>query len=383
MLDRVTSAVITERLGDYPAVALVGPRQSGKTTLAREIGKRYFDLEQEQDRLRLDVEWDQVVAERELVVLDEAQEWPEVFARLRGEIDRDRKRNGRFLILGSVSPVLMTQVSESLAGRLSVVELAPLTMGELDSKAQRTRHWLMGGYPDGGVLSGKGFPIWQRDYLDLLRQRDLPNWGLPAAPQTTQRLLRMLASVHGQEWNASQIGKSLGLTYHTINSYVDYLEGAFLIRRLAAYHTNIRKRLVKRPKIYWRDSGLLHATMNLTDPNSLLDQPWVGASWEGYVIQQIISSLQSGGVIFDAFYLRTSDQHEIDLILDLGNALWAIEVKLTSRPGRDDLSTLNRNADLIGADQRVLISRHSDLIQSGNQTICDLDGMLDLIHDLR
>lgn len=376
MLKRTISPLIARRLRDYPAVALVGPRQSGKTTLARRFGKRYFDLEQEPDRLRLDIEWDTAVTERGLLVLGEAQEWPEVFARLRGEIDSDRQRTGRFLLLGSVSPTLMTRVSESLAGRLSVVELAPLALQELNSNAQRQRHWLMGGFPDGGVLNGRTFPTWQRDYLDLLRQRDLPNWGLAAAPQTTLRLLRMLASVHGQEWNASQIGKSLGLSYHTVNSYIDYLVGAFLIRRLDAYHANIGKRLVKRPKLYWRDTGLLHSILNIENADALLSQPWVGASWEGYVVQQVISALEIKGAVHNAFYLRTSDQREIDLILELAGERWAIEVKLTSRPGRDDLASLNRNADLIEADKRFLVCRRSDLVQSGNQTVCDLEGML-------
>ena len=379
MLKRTISPLIAQRLRDYPAVALVGPRQSGKTTLARQLGKRYYDLEQESDRLRLDVQWDEVVAGPGLLVLDEAQEWPEVFARLRGEIDRDRQRAGRFLLLGSVSPTLMTRVSESLAGRLSVVELAPLTWKELNSNAQRHRHWLMGGFPDGGVLNGRTFPTWQRDYLDLLRQRDLPNWGLAATPRTMLRLMRMLASVHGQEWNATQIGNSLGLSYHTINSYVDYLVGAFLLRRLEAYHANIRKRLVKRPKIYWRDTGLLHSIMNVEDADSLLSQPWVGASWEGYVIQQVISALEIKGAVHNAFYLRTSDQREIDLILELRGERWAIEVKLTSRPSRDDLASLNRNADLIEADQRFLVCRRSDLVQSGSQTVCDLEGMLECL----
>ncbi|MDE0224811.1 MAG: DUF4143 domain-containing protein [Gammaproteobacteria bacterium] len=323
--------------------------------------------------------WDEVVAGRGLLVLDEAQEWPEVFARLRGEIDRDRQRAGRFLLLGSVSPALMTRVSESLAGRLSVVELAPLAWDELNSNAQRHRHWLMGGFPDGGVLNGRTFPAWQRDYLDLLRQRDLPNWGLAATPQTMLRLLRMLASVHGQEWNASQIGNSLGLSYHTVNSHVDYLVGAFLLRRLEAYHANIRKRLVKRPKVYWRDTGLLHSILNVEDADSLLSQPWVGASWEGYVIQQVISALEVRGVVHNAFYLRTSDQREIDLILELAGERWAIEIKLTSRPSRDDLASLNRNADLIEADRRFLVCRQSDLVQSGGQTVCDLEGMLECL----
>ena len=377
MLNRAISSLIVQRLRDYPAVALVGPRQSGKTTLARRLGKRYFDLEQEPDRLRLDVQWDETVARHDLLVLDEAQGWPDVFARLRGEIDRERDRRGRFLLLGSVSPTLMTGVSESLAGRLSVVELAPFALRELKSKAQRDRHWLMGGFPDGGVLNGRTFPTWQRDYLDLLRQRDLPNWGLPAAPQATLRLLRMLATAHGQEWNASQIGKSLGLSYHTVNSYLDYLVGAFLFRRLDAWYANIGKRLVKRPKVYWRDTGLLHALLNVESADALLIQPWVGASWEGYVIQQVLTALETRGAAHSAFHFRTSDQREIDLVLEFGGERWAIEVKLTSRPTRDDLASLNRNADLIEADQRFLVCRRAELLQSDNQTICDLEGMLD------
>jgi hypothetical protein len=176
---------------------------------------------------------------------------------------------GRFLLLGSISPALMTQVSESLAGRLTLVELTPFLQTELRKGFHRESLWLCGGFPDGGVLERERFPRWQRDYLSLLTQRDLPSWGLPARPQTTDRLLRMLTAVHGQIWNASQIGQSLGLSYHTVNSYVDYLEGAFLIRRLPPYRPSIPKRLIKRPKIYWRDTGLLHAQLNITDEQAL------------------------------------------------------------------------------------------------------------------
>jgi len=230
MITRRINKMLQKRLASYPAVALVGPRQSGKTTLAGSLGGKYFDLEQESDRLRLDLEWDMLIADKALIILDEAQTWPEIFPRLRGAIDNKRKQFYRFLLLGSVSPALMTQVSESLAGRLSVLELTPLLLSELETGASRQRLWMLGGYPDGGVLGKPAYPVWQKDYLSLLVQRDLPNWGLPARSQVTQRLLKMLAATHGQEWNASQIGKSLGLSYHTVNSYLDYLEGAFLIR---------------------------------------------------------------------------------------------------------------------------------------------------------
>jgi len=376
MIARNINVILQKRLSSYPAVALVGPRQSGKTTLAGSLGGKYFDLEQESDRLRLDLEWDTLVADTALIILDEAQTWPEIFPRLRGAIDNKRKQFHRFLLLGSVSPALMTQVSESLAGRLSVIELTPLLLSELSTRASRQRLWMVGGYPDGGVLGGTAYPIWQQDYLRLLVQRDLPNWGLPARSQVTQRLLKMLAATHGQEWNASQIGKSMGLSYHTVNNYLDYLEGAFLIRRLPPFHANIRKRLVKRPKVYWRDPGLLHAVFNISNQQELLSQPWVGASWEGFVIEQVLAALTYTGCLFDAYYLRTSDQHEIDLVIQFGSALWAIEIKLTTQPSPTDMRKLNNTADLIGADKRILISQHKQTIDGGSQMSTNLEDFI-------
>lgn len=370
-----SSALLPSRLDAYPAVAIVGPRQCGKTTLARSFGGRYYDLEQETDRLRLDIEWADVAASGSLVILDEVQAAPEVFARLRGAIDADRRRNGRFLLLGSVSPALMMRASESLAGRLSVIELTPLSFGELDAEA-RARLWLCGGFPDGGVLHARGFPEWQHDYLNLLSQRDLPSWGLPARAAVTRRLFRMLAAVHGQQWNASQIGKSLGMSYHTVNRYVDHLEDAFLVRRLPAYHANVRKRLVKRPKMYWRDTGLLHSLLGVGSMDELLRQPWVGSSWEGHVVDQIITAMQQAGRLFGAWYLRTSDGREIDLVIEVGSELWAVEVKLTTRPGPTDMARLKQSADLIGADHRFLVTCRPDLTRGGTQTMCDLAGMV-------
>ncbi len=376
MLRRRITDLLGQRLTDYPAVALIGSRQSGKTTLARSLDGIYFDLEQPADRLRLDLGWDEAAASARLIILDEAQAAPEVFPRLRGAIDADRKRHGRFLLLGSVSPELTTQVSESLAGRLSIVELTPLLLPELDSPTALRRMWLRGGYPDGGVLGGAGYPVWQRDYLSLLVQRDLPNWGLPARGEAIRRLFGMLAARHGQVWNASEIGKGLGMSYHTVNDYLNYLEGAFLIRRLPAYHANIGKRLIKRPKVYWRDSGLLHALLNVEDPNHLLAQPWVGYSWEGFVVEQVLGALSSGGRPVDAYFLRTSDQREIDLIIRFGRELWAVEIKLTTQPVDADMRHLNATADLIGADKRILISQGRESVDGGSRMLCNLPDFL-------
>ena len=376
MIRRAAQQLVLKRLEAYPAVSLVGPRQCGKTTLARMIDGDYFDLEQPPERLRLDLEWEGLIARKNLVILDEAQSWPEIFTRLRGAVDRDRKRTGRFLLLGSVSPSLMAQVSESLAGRLSLVELTPFLLTELKAKGSRGRRWLCGGYPDGGVLEATRFPRWQRDYLSLLSQRDLPTWGLPAKPQTTDRLLRMLAVLNGQAWNASQVGQSLGLSYQTVNSYLDYLVGAFLIRRLPPYQASLGKRLVKTHKVYWRDSGLLHALMNVSDEKTLLVQPWVGASWEGYVIEQALGVLSAEGRTYDACYFRTSDRYELDLVLDFGKERWTVEIKLTSSPGPEDMARLDKTADLIKASRRFLVSQTRRPSGSGRRISCDLPSFL-------
>lgn len=381
MIPRRIARIVEKRLVEYPAVTLVGPRQCGKTTLAKSLGGQYFDLEQEGDQLRLDLEWSELVTDKPLVILDEAQAWPEVFPRLRGAIDQDRQRAGRFLLLGSVSPSLMTQVSESLAGRLSLVELAPFTWNELRTKASRNRLWWCGGYPDGGVLVPQRYPQWQHDYLALLVQRDLPAWGLTAKPQLTERLLRMLAASHGQTWNASQIGQSLGVSYHTVNGYLDYLDGAFLVRRLAPYHANIGKRLAKSPKVFWRDSGLLHAVLNVPDTKGLLHQPWVGASWEGFVIEQVLGVLKQCDCTFEPYFLRTSDQHEIDLLLDFGRDLWAVEVKLTANPSPQDMERLNRTADMVGANRRFLVSQVCTITEGKNRASCNLPWLLERLEE--
>jgi predicted AAA+ superfamily ATPase len=357
----------------FPAVTLVGPRQSGKTTLARSLGKIYFNLEEPDERTRLDATWSDAMAARELVVFDEAQHWPELFHRLRGAIDADRKRNGRFLLLGSVSPALMREVGESLAGRMATLELTPFHLGEVDDLE---RLWRLGGFPDGGVLGQPVYPVWQESYLRAMAERDLPTWGLRAAPVLTQRLFRMIAAEQGAILNLSKLGQSLGLSYHTVESYLEYLEGAFLIRRLPPFEVNLRKRLVKSPRIYWRDSGLLHTLLRFRAGDDLFAQPWVGASWEGFVIEQILSARRSRGEEFDAYFFRSHDGHEVDLILDLGRKREVVEIKLTSGPTPEDLARLGKVAELVNATQQVLLCRVKESVTKGDRWVTGLEDYL-------
>jgi predicted AAA+ superfamily ATPase len=372
MVPRIYTRQVREKLTRFPAVAILGARQCGKTTLARQLDGVYFDMEVEGSQTRLDAEWEALTSGERLVIVDEAQRAPKLFSRLRGAIDARRKRNGRFLLLGSVSPELMKNVSESLAGRLGSVRMTPFILPELAVKRMDDL-WLRGGYPDGGILEPGMFPQWQEDYLDALVTRDLPNWGLPAKPQQTTRLLSMLAANHAQPLNASQIGASLSLDHKTVLSHCDFLEGAFLIRRLPPYSTNINKRLAKTPRVFWRDSGLMHALMNVTDIDRLYRQPWLGQSWEGFVIEQTLSTLAAAGKRAGAFFFRTADGHELDLVLDWGVERWAIEIKLTSDPSPEMLTRLDKTADMIDASRRVLVCRIGRPIANDRVLIANLD----------
>ena len=375
MRSRIYTRRVRETLRRFPAAAILGPRQSGKTTLAKRLGGLYFDMEAAGSAARLDAEWDALTRGRKLVVIDEVQHAPTVFTRLRGAIDADRKRNGRFLLLGSVSPALMTNVAESLAGRLGLVRITPFILPELSAK-RLDDLWLRGGYPDGGILATEMFPDWQAHYLDALVSRDLPEWGLPTRPQQTMRLLAMLAASHGQPLNASQIGASLALDHKTVLRHCDLLEGAFLIRRLPPFSSKVRKRIVKTPRVYWRDSGLLHALMNVAGLDQLYRQPWLGHSWEGFVIEQTLATLAAAGQRAQAFFFRTSDGYELDLLLDWGTDRWAVEVKLTSDPSTDMIGRLHRTADMVDASRRILVCRIRRSIENEKLLVTDLAGWL-------
>ncbi|CAB5167110.1 hypothetical protein D3OALGB2SA_5841 [Olavius algarvensis associated proteobacterium Delta 3] len=380
MIQRIIQDVILSRLKQFPAVALLGPRQAGKTTLAKTFSDVYYDLEVEQEKLRLDLQWDDIIQSESIIILDEAQNHPEIFPIIRNAIDSDRKKNGRFMILGSVSPGLMKQVSEFLTGRIALCELSPFFFSEVKQRGLDNL-WLMGGFPDGGILTKEQFPLWQENHLDLLAMRDLPQWGLPATPQVTQRFFRMIASVHGNLWNASQVGKSMGLSYHTVNSYLDYLEQVYMIRKLQPYSTNIKKRLVKIPKVYWKDSGLLHSLMGVSNFDQLIIQSWVGFSWEGFVTEQILSCLESLGRNKQPYFFRTSDGHELDLVLILKGEIWAFEIKLSGSSGRKEMDKLKRTSEMIGADKMVMISRTREEIRSKHIVSTNLAGILRLLSE--
>ena len=376
MLRRASAPFLRSTLRRFPAVTLVGPRQCGKTTLAREIGGEYFDLEQESDRVRLDLEWTRLVAGRTRVILDEAQTHPAVFPRLRAAIDADRSRNGRFILLGAVSPALMRSVSESLAGRMAVIELTPFLWNELAARPMRSRLWLMGGFPDGGVRRPASFPQWANSYLRLITERDLPALGIPCTPQVTQKLLRMMAALNGQQWNASELGRSMGVNYQTVTRYVDFIEGAFLLRRLPAFHANLSKRLVKAPKIHWCDTGLLHATLGIDSDDALRHHPAVGASWESFVVEQALGMLAALGVPHSAFHFRTSDGYELDLVLESGRERWAVEIKLTSDPSPHDLARLEKCAAMVSATRAILVSQVAADAGDKHRLSCGIDRFL-------
>ena len=381
MIRRELHQNITSRLKQFPAVALLGPRQAGKTTLARSFSECYYDLEVEQEKLRLDLQWDEIIQSKEIIILDEAQNYPEIFPLIRNAIDEKRNINGRFMILGSISPGLMKQVSEFLTGRIAICELSPFSLNEISQKGLDNL-WFMGGFPDGGILKKGQYPIWQENYLNLLAMRDFPQWGLPATPQVTRRFFRMIAAVHGRPWNASQIGKSLSLSYHTVNSYLDFLGGVYLIRRLEAYSTNIKKRLVKSPKVYWRDSGLLHSLLGVNNYDHLINQPWVGFSWEGFVVEQILNCLDLHDLSHEAFYFRTMDGYELDLVILISGKIWAFEIKLSSATGTNDLDRLKKTSALIEADKMVLISRTKKEIEGKNIVSTNLIGIIKYLNSI-
>lgn len=333
MLERKTLEVVRQALARQAAVALIGPRQVGKTTLALQIVQQqnalYLDLEDTQERAKLSDPAAFLSAyEDRLVILDEIHRAPDLFLTLRGLIDQGRRRGqrtGRFLLLGSASLDLMRQSGESLAGRISYIDMTPLTVLEVPTDAFESL-WVCGGFPDSFLAPSERVSLdWRKDLLRTYLERDVPMFGSRVPAETLRRFWTMLAHNQGALLNASRIASGLEVSSQTVSRYTDLLVDVLLVRRLQPYHVNIGKRLVKSPKVYIRDSGLLHALLNIADRNALLGHPVVGASWEGFVIENLINAAPA--LTVPGFY-RTAGGAEIDLVLELpGGERWALEVK--------------------------------------------------------
>jgi predicted AAA+ superfamily ATPase len=333
MIERALTVQLKDHLSLFPAVALLGPRQVSKTTLARTFEydrpTTYLDLENPADREKLSDPLGYLSGRGEsLTIIDGIQRVPALFEVLRGIIDENNlagRQAGQFLLLGSASIDLLRQSSESLAGRIAYLELAPFSTCEI--AADRTDVlWLRGGFPPSFLASGdRASALWRANFIDTYLERDLPQLGPRVPAETLRRFWTMLAHAQGSLLNAAQFARSLGVDGKTVARYLDLLVDLLLLRRLPPYHTNTRKRLVKSPKVYVRDSGLLHALLYLRTMDDVLGHPVAGASWEGFVIENVLSSAPDGTQ--SSFY-RTATGVELDLILELpGGSRWAIEIK--------------------------------------------------------
>lgn len=359
MYQRLAAARLHALARAFPAVGILGARQVGKTTLARAAFPGFVraDLEDPAvaQRFRDDPRTaiDAAAGSRGLI-LDEAQAVPEVFAALRGAIDADRHLNGRFIVLGSAQPSLVRGVSESLAGRIAVVDLDPLSVCEAET-GDRPRSWrdlwLKGGFPD--ALRGQ-FRDWWEAYLRTLLERDLPQYGVGADPLFLRRLLTMLAHQHAGLFNASALAGSLGISYHTVQRHVDVLERVFLVRRLSPWFRNVGKRLVKAPKLYLRDTGLLHHLLNVGSQEELANHPSRGASWEGFVIEDVLRRERVAHPTSQPWFWRTAAGGEIDLVLERGSVRIAVEIK-TSRPHGRAVRTLAEAMTDAGAERGWIV----------------------------
>jgi hypothetical protein len=344
MIPRLLAPRLRALLSRFPAVALIGPRQAGKTTLARALADEpgadavYLDLELPSDRAKLsDAELYLSNHEGRLVILDEIHRTPGIFKTLRGLIDRRRRkgiRAGQFLLLGSASIALLRQSAESLAGRIAYLELTPFTAGEIAAPGTGAadRLWVRGGFPDSylAVDDDASFE-WRRAFIQTYLERDIPALGPRVPAETLHRFWQMLAHSQGQLLNAARLASGLGISGQTVARYLDILVDLLLVRRVQPWASNLAKRLVRSPKVYVRDSGILHALLGISAQEQVLGHPVIGPSWEGFVIENLIAAAPPGS---QAWFYRTSAGAEIDLLLDLGpRRLWAVEVKRSlSRP---------------------------------------------------
>lgn len=316
----------------HPVVAVLGPRQCGKTTLARMLAEHepstFFDLEDPRDMQRLSAPLTALEGLTGLVVLDEVQRRPELWELLRVLVDRPGSAS-RFLLLGSASPALVRGVSETLAGRVGFVDLGGFSLREVGSE-QRDELWSRGGFPRSFLAVDDGASLgWRRDFIRTFLERDVPQLGIRVPAETLRRFWTMVAHYHGQVWNAAEIARSLGFGEVTARRYLDILAGAFVVRVLPPWHENLAKRQVRSPKVYLRDSGLLHALLQLTTLDDVRSHPKLGASWEGFALEEVISRVPEA----QAYFWGSHGGAELDLLLFLGSRRVGVELKYADAPG--------------------------------------------------
>ena len=380
ILNRSVESVIQELVGYFPIIGIVGPRQCGKTTLVKQIlpsfGKEtvYLDLEKTSDLDKLrDAELFLSHQKDNCVILDEIQRSPELFPLIRALVDENRDTL-RYILLGSASPNLLRQSSESLAGRIAYIELSPFNLLEIKEYKDLNSHHFWGGFPNSILAkSQKAARIWLNNFIKSYIERDLPSLGFPASSDTLRKLLEMIAWSNGNLLNYSNLSKSLGITNHTLKSYIDILEDAFIIRRLPPYHFNQKKRLVKSTKIYLRDTGILHRLLRIEDYNQLFGHPILGGSWEAYVIEQIHSLI---GDEIELYFYRTHAGAEVDLVLVKALLpIATIEIKFSSSPS-PQRGLINCIEDLKTSKNFIITPASDDYPAKGNITICNIETFL-------
>lgn len=377
-LKRTIYTELKESLEDFPVVALLGPRQVGKSTLVTDLldikSKIYLDLELNSDLRKLSEP--ELFFERHkdsLLCLDEIQLAPEIFRTIRGTVDKNKK-NSQFLILGSASRDLIRQSSESLAGRISYLEIMPFNILEVGAQNLETL-WLRGGFPKSYMAKNdERSSKWRENYIRTYLERDIPQLGFNIPAKSMERLWRMLAHSHGQTLNSSKIASSLGVSSHTVNSYIDILEQTFLVKSLRAFEPNIKKQYIKSPKVYLRDSGLLHTLLNLETFDDILGHQNFGSSFEGFVIENLIRLFPR----WTFNYYRTKSGAEIDLIMSKGNKRLAIEIKASKAP------KLQRgfwsSCEDIDATKKYVIALVDESYEVQNNTIvCNLESFISII----
>jgi predicted AAA+ superfamily ATPase len=387
MLERLITQRLQATIAQVPAVALLGARQVGKTTLAKTIAKDidsiYLDLEAPEDLLKLSDPTSFLSGHADkLVILDEIQRSPELFLVLRGLIDKSReqgRRAGQFLLLGSASIDLMRQSSESLAGRISYIEMSGLNLAEIDRNQQhRQTLWLRGGFPDSYLAADDDVAMdWLENLIRTYLERDIPQMGFRVPAARLRRLWTMLAHLQGETINYSKLASNLEVDAKTVSHYIDILTDLLLVRRLEPWHTNVKKRLVKSPRYYVRDSGILHRLLGINSYDTLLSNPVLGKSWEGFAVENILSVLPSRA---ESYFYRTAAGAEVDLVIKMPSSeIWAIEIKHGVAPkiGKH----YSQTCDDVGAAHKYILYGGDDEFAVRNDVkIISLSGLMERLH---